>query len=93
MTRKVTYPGSPQDLHRYGALWLPDRVDWYIDGIKTATMPMPADMTQPMYVLVNLAVGGSWPGNPPPDMQFPKTMDVDYVRAWRFTKDPPAATP
>ncbi len=93
VTHRVSYPGSAQDFHRYGALWLPDRVDWYVDGIKTATMPTPADMTQPMYILVNLAVGGSWPGNPPSDMKFPKTMDVDYVRAWRFTKDPPAATP
>lgn len=92
VTRTVSYAGSPQDFHRYGALWLPDRVDWYVDGIKTATMPTPADMTQPMYILVNLAVGGNWPGNPPPDMKWPKSMELDYVRAWRFTTLPPAAT-
>lgn len=94
LTRTVRLEGSPQDFHRYGALWLPDRIDYYIDGIKTSSIPAPADMKPPMYFLVNLAVGGSWPGNPDAATVFPATMDVDYVKAWKFVGPPPAsATP
>lgn len=84
------YAGSAQDYHVYGALWLPDRVDYYIDGIKSNSIPTPADVNQPMYMLINLAVGGTWPGNPTPDVVFPATMDVDYVRVWSFDRLPGA---
>lgn len=84
----VSYEGAAQDFHNFGALWMPDRVDYYIDGKKVASIPAAADTKQPMYMLVNLAIGGNWPGNPTPDVKFPATMDVDYVRAWKFNKLP-----
>ena len=93
VTRKATIDGTGQEFHRYGALWLPDRVEYYIDGIRTETLPTPADMTQPMYILLNLAVGGAWPGYPDATVKFPATLDVDYIRAWRFTALPPQAKP
>ncbi|MDB5663345.1 MAG: glycoside hydrolase, family 16 [Sphingomonas bacterium] len=75
---------DPQQFHRYGALWLPDRVAFYIDGRPVASLPSTPDLTMPMYLLLNLAVGGYWPGDPTPDVKFPATMQIDYVRAWRF---------
>jgi beta-glucanase (GH16 family) len=38
---------------------------------------------KPFYLLVNLAVGGDWPGTPSPALRFPQTMYVDFVRWWR----------
>lgn len=93
VTRTVQVDGTAQTFHRYGVLWLPDRVDYYIDGRRTSTIPAPADMTVPMYILVNLAIGGNWPGNPDASTTFPATMDVDYVKAWRFVGPPPAPQP
>ena len=45
-------------------------------------------MTQPMYMIVNMAVGGYWPGSPDSSVKFPAQMQVSYVRAWRFAKLP-----
>jgi beta-glucanase (GH16 family) len=56
--------------------------------MKTSTLPTSADMTQPMYMLVNLAVGGYWAGSPDSTVAFPAQMQVTYVRAWKFTKLP-----
>jgi beta-glucanase (GH16 family) len=80
--------GNGQQFHRYGVLWQPGRLDYYIDGIKTNTYATPPDMAQPMYMIVNLAVGGYWPGNPDNTVKFPAQLQVSYVRAWKFTKLP-----
>ncbi len=92
-TLKARMEGTARQFHVYGALWLPDRVDYYIDGKKTASILTPADMTQPMYILANLGVGGAWPGYPDESVEFPVTMDIDYIRAWRFTKPPMPSNP
>lgn len=76
--------GSQQDFHTYGALWAPGRIDFYVDGAKTGSAPETADMTKPMYLLANLAVGGNWPGYPDPDPAFRATMKIDYIRVWQF---------
>src|SRR5262249_6457577 len=47
--------------HTYGVDWEPDTITFYFDGNPVATEATPADMHQPMYMLINLAVGGSWP--------------------------------
>jgi len=38
---------------------------------------------EPMYLLVNLAVGGTWPGAPDQQTKFPADFLVDYVRVWQ----------
>ncbi len=81
--------GSQQEYRTYGVLWLPDRLDYYIDGKLTGTVKAPGDFHQPMYLLANLAIGGYWPGNPTPDTQFPATYKIDHIRAWQFDKPPP----
>lgn len=54
--------------------------------------PQQAPFDHPFRVVLNLAVGGAWPGPPSPDTPFPSTMTVDYVRVWA-TPDPAAAAP
>lgn len=83
-TKPGIISGTGQDFHVYGALWTRRSIDYFIDGVKTATMPTPPDMHQPMYMIANLAVGGSWPGNPDAATRFPATMQIDYIRAWSF---------
>ena len=77
--------------HTYGVDWEPDYITWYLDGhavYKTAT---PADMTganaSPMYMILNLAVGGYWPGNADSTTHFPNSMLVDWVRAYASGPD------
>jgi beta-glucanase (GH16 family) len=70
--------------HVYGVDWSPDRIVWYLDGQEVwrfserETIP-----NEPMYLLINLAVGGSWPGNPDGTTRFPARFEIDYVRAWK----------
>ncbi|MBY8829735.1 glycoside hydrolase family 16 protein [Hephaestia mangrovi] len=87
ITKTVRMIDPAQQYHTYGLLWTPENVDYYIDGEKTASIPTPADMHQPMYLVANLAVGGGWPGDPDAATQFPATMQIDYIRAWKLSGD------
>jgi len=40
------------------------------------------DNNSPMFLLANLAVGGSWPGNPTSSTPFPSYMLIDYIKAY-----------
>jgi beta-glucanase (GH16 family) len=69
--------------HTYGLDWEPDYLTWYFDGQAIYRVPTPSDLNQPMYMLLNLAVGGYWPGNADATTPFPADMQVDYVRAYQ----------
>lgn len=49
------------------------------------TFPAPFSEPNEMYLLLNLAVGGNLPGEPPGSTDFPATMEVDYVRVFQKT--------
>jgi beta-glucanase (GH16 family) len=87
---KNSFGGNTQEFHSYGMLWTPGLTEYFIDGKKMATISTSPDMTKPMFVIVNLAVGGNWPGYPDAATAFPATMDVDYVRIWKFKTLPKA---
>ncbi len=81
----VTVPyTSPADLtadfHTYTLNWTPDRLTWLLDGkqIYSTQEHIP---DEPMFILVNMAVGGRWPGNPDSTTQFPGVMQIQYVHA------------
>jgi len=78
-----THVDVPTDLaewHRYGLLWTRQELVWFVDGAPTKRIANVVD--EPMYMIVNLAVGGKWPGTPPADTPFPASMSIDYVRAY-----------
>ena len=76
--------------HRYGMIWTKGRIQYYIDDpsqvyetftAATQTGVWPFD-SGPQFILLNLAVGGSWPGLPNLTTVFPSQMLVDYVRIY-----------
>jgi hypothetical protein len=83
--------GAPwhEDFHTYGVLWLPDRITFFVDGTLKRTLT-PSDLAagwqwafnKRHFLLLNLAVGGTWPGYPDATTPFPATLLVDYVRAY-----------
>ncbi len=79
---RVEVPTATSAFHSYGVLWRREDVAWYIDGVEVRRMPTPEDMHSPMYMLVNLAIGGAWAGAPDRNTIFPAIMEVDYVRAY-----------
>lgn len=70
------------DFHLFVLEWGPDAIRWYIDGklIHTAKEGVPHT---PHFLILNTAVGGSWPGNPDSTTVFPQFHVVDYVRVYR----------
>ena len=68
--------------HRYGVNWQADYITFYFDGVEIGKTATPADLNEPMYLIVNLAVGGGWPGEPDATTKFPATLQVDYVRVY-----------
>jgi beta-glucanase (GH16 family) len=83
--------------HTYGMIWQPGSVEFYIDDpaniyasytpSSLASLPgavWPFDSGNAQYFIVNLAVGGSWPGNPSSATPFPSQTLVDYVRVYAY---------
>jgi beta-glucanase (GH16 family) len=86
-----------EDFHVYRVDWGPNQIVWYLDDVEYARVT-PADVRgnrwvfdRPFYLLLNLAVGGVWPGNPDASTPFPMSLHVDYVRVWPHP--PPATAP
>jgi len=67
--------------HLYSAVWTESEVSWYLDGKLMASHPSPEDFNHPKHFLLNLAVGGSWPGSPNSRTRFPANYRIDFVRA------------
>jgi beta-glucanase (GH16 family) len=78
-------PDFSRDFHTFAVDWRPGLLIWYIDGVERHRVTGPTVPSQPMYLLVNLAVGGYWPGNPDANTPFPSRMEVDYVRVYKRT--------
>jgi beta-glucanase (GH16 family) len=71
------------DFHVYGVEWTTDRITWLLDGVAFHTLERFEGWAfdGDFYLLLNLAVGGSWPGNAVDERALPATMLVDWVRA------------
>ena len=75
---------DPDAFHRFAVAWDPRDIVWFVDGREVARKPTPPDANKPMFMLLNLAVGGNWPGAPDAATAFPARFSVDWVRAYRF---------
>lgn len=71
-----------KDFHVYALEWEPDSIKWYVDGqlIHSTSSGIPHT---PHYLILNTAVGGSWPGNPDSTTVFPQYHDIDWVRVYQ----------
>ena len=85
------------DFHTFTCDWEPGKITWYVDGVKyheesdwysttvgQGTLTYPAPFDQPFYIILNLAVGGSWVGNPNNETSFENNpYEIDYVRVYQ----------
>ncbi len=60
--------------------WSANRLEFYLDGVRVWKVKGAQVPDEPMYLVLNLAVGGEYPGPPDSDTRFPATFSVDYVR-------------
>jgi beta-glucanase (GH16 family) len=79
--------------HTYAVDWSPNLIVWYLDGAEYFRVT-PANINgntwvynHPFFMIMNVAVGGYWPGSPNSSTVFPQTMLVDYVRVSAWNSD------
>ena len=86
-----------EEYHTFAVEWLPGKINWFVDGklyhsesdwySKTegqGTITYPAPFDQPFYIILNLAVGGSWVGYPDDTTDFEKeAYEIDYVKVYQ----------
>ena len=83
-TSSFSGPDFSAGFHTFACEWYPDRIDFFVDGVRRATNINGGIPSVPMYIILNLAVGGLWPGNPDASTAFPQQMVVDWVRAYEL---------
>ena len=78
------------DFHTYAVEWEPNQIRFYVDdmlyGIRIPENLPPGTKwayNHKFFIILNLAVGGGWPGNPDASTVFPQQMLVDYVRVYQ----------
>jgi len=81
-----------RDFHIFALEWEEGKLRWYVDGEEfqnlgsgmwySSTAAYPAPFDRRFHLLINLAVGGNWPGSPDVNTQFPQELVVDYVRVY-----------
>ena len=93
LTGVFTLPNNQRfsdDFHIFAVEWEPAAIRFYVDDVLYETQT-PASLPpskhwvfdHPFFLLLNLAVGGYWPGNPDATTPFPNSMLVDYVRVYQ----------
>jgi beta-glucanase (GH16 family) len=86
----LTTGAFADDFHVYAVEWTPGLIRWLVDEHeyrRTTPADLPAGAAwvfdHPFFILLNVAVGGGWPGDPDASTTFPQQMLVDYVRVYR----------
>ena len=78
------------DFHVFALEWEEGEIRWYVDGEHYQTQtdwystgdPYPAPFDEEFHLVMNVAVGGNWPGPPNLSTPFPQTLEVDWVRVY-----------
>lgn len=84
-----TLCGDVTEYHVYSIEWDSAAIKWFFDGNKywegdiSNNTNSTDEFHFPFFIILNLAVGGNWPGNPDGTTPFPDTMYVDYVRVYQ----------
>jgi beta-glucanase (GH16 family) len=73
------------DFHEFALEWDEDEIEWYVDDTlyhvaNAAEVGSTWVFDHPFFLILNIAVGGNWPGNPDASTRFPQTMEIDYIK-------------
>ncbi|MCC8251342.1 glycoside hydrolase family 16 protein [Saccharothrix luteola] len=89
-------PNFADGFHTFAIEWSPTGIAWSVDG-NVYQRRTPADVggnqwvfNKPFFIILNLAVGGEWPGYPDATTTFPQQFVIDYVRVSTLDSTPPA---
>ncbi len=85
---RTSVPDASSAFHVYAVEWEPEEIRWYVDDVEffrvtPQSVPGTWVYDHPFFILLNLAVGGNWPGPPNETTVFPQQLKVDYVRVYQ----------
>jgi beta-glucanase (GH16 family) len=69
--------------HRFAIDWRPGKLTFIVDGRARWRITGDAVPAEPLYLVLNLAVGGDYPGPPDDDTVFPAAVKADWIRVWQ----------
>jgi len=73
--------------HVFSIVWTKDKITWYVDNKSYKSFSRSDNggypFNSPFFFIMNVAVGGNWPGSPDSTTVFPQKMIVDYVRVFQ----------
>ena len=78
------------EFHEFSIEWEMDRIQFFVDGqnyfnvTKQTTSPHVYPFNQFFHLILNVAVGGNWPGRPDNTTVFPQRMEIDYIRVYQL---------
>lgn len=78
-----------QNYHLFRIVWEENEISWYVDNqlyhrvTPSSLSPDRWPFDQSFHLILNIAVGGDWPGSPDSSTEFPQSMYVDYVRVYQ----------
>jgi beta-glucanase (GH16 family) len=76
--------------HVFSLIWEADKIQWLVDDVVFSTISksdLGSDIytfNEDFYFIINLAVGGNWPGSPDATTKFPRHLIVDYLRVYQI---------
>ncbi len=84
---KLTSGVFNDEFHVFSIVWDAKKIVWYVDDkqfhVIDTTPAGLSEFQEDYFLLINLAVGGDWPGKPNSATVFPQTMKVDYIRVFQ----------
>jgi beta-glucanase (GH16 family) len=80
-----------EDFHTFSVEWEQDRIRWFMDDqlyheIKPGDLPGDWVFDHPFYIILNLAIGGSYVGSPDKTSSFPQSLLVDFIRVYELVE-------
>ena len=76
------------DFHTFSVQWDADEIAWFVDDVRFHVMSLDdsdnlAAFREKFFIILNVAVGGNWPGAPDDSTQFPQRMEIDFLRLYQ----------
>jgi len=77
-------PDFSAGYHTFAVKWDPNSIIWYVDGVERKRYQVYNNIPhEPLYLVANLAVGGTWVAHPDRTTPFPSHYSIDYIRVWQ----------
>ncbi len=80
---RATISDFSTNFHEYAVEWSEGRIVWFVDGVETHRLEGSQVSNEQMYIIANLAVGGTFPGPADETTPFPAKFEIDYIRVYQ----------